>query len=61
MNKIITVLLAFVIVVLATTAAFAQAPPPSSNPPGAPIDGMVALLLTAGVGYGVYRSKKEAA
>jgi purine-cytosine permease-like protein len=39
--------------------AFGQAPPPSSNPPGAPIDGIVAVLLAAGVGYGVYRSKRD--
>lgn len=61
MKKIVPVLLVLAVVLVASSAAFAQAPPPSSNPPGAPIDGMVALLLTAGVGYGVYRSKKEAA
>lgn len=47
--------------VLVSTQVLAQAPPPSTNPPGAPIDGLVALLLAAGVGYGVYNSKKEAA
>lgn len=36
----------------------AQAPPPSSNPPGAPIDGFVSLLLMAGVGYGIREFKK---
>ena len=61
MKKIIPVLLVLAVILVASSTAFAQAPPPSSNPPGAPIDGMVALLLTAGVGYGVYRSKKEAA
>jgi hypothetical protein len=61
MNKIVSILLVLFTIVMASSVAFAQAPPPSSNPPGAPIDGMVALLLTAGVGYGVYRSKKEAA
>jgi len=60
MNRFISILLVFCVVMLVSAVAFAQAPPPSSNPPGAPIDGMVALLLTAGVGYGVYRSKKEA-
>jgi hypothetical protein len=36
----------------------AQAPPPSTNPPGAPIDGMVGLLIAAGVGYGIKRSRE---
>lgn len=61
MNKIISILLVLSAMMLVSAVAFAQAPPPSSNIPGVPIDGMVALLLTAGVGYGVYRSKKEAA
>ena len=61
MNKIISKLLVLSTMLIVSSVAFAQAPPPSSNPPGAPIDGLVALLLTAGVGYGVYRSKKEAA
>jgi hypothetical protein len=37
----------------------AQAPPPSTNPPGAPIDGMVGLLIAAGVGYGIKRSRDQ--
>jgi hypothetical protein len=37
----------------------AQAPPPSTNPPGAPIDGMVGLLIAAGVGYGIKRSREQ--
>ena len=61
MNKIISILTIFSAIMLFSVVAFAQAPPPNVNPPGAPIDGMVALLLTAGVGYGVYRSKNEAA
>lgn len=37
----------------------AQAPPPSTNPPGAPIDGMVGLLIAAGVSYGIKRSREQ--
>ena len=58
MTRLLSVALLFGLVV-SSTVVFAQAPPPSSNSVGAPIDGVVALLLTAGVGYGVYRSRKE--
>jgi len=61
MNKIVLILSFLAMVMLVSTSLYAQAPPPSSNPPGAPIDGLVALLLSAGIGYGVYRAKKEAA
>ena len=59
MSKIITVLLFLSAMMLMTTIALAQAPPPSSNLPGVPIDGFVALLLAAGVSYGVYNTKNE--
>ena len=42
-------------IVLMVFDVLAQAPPPSSNPPGAPIDGLVGLLLIAGAGYGIKR------
>ncbi|MCB0754869.1 MAG: hypothetical protein H6602_03710 [Flavobacteriales bacterium] len=61
MNKIVSILVVISVMILVSTVAFAQAPPPNTNPPGAPIDGLVAVLLAAGVGYGVYSSKKEAA
>ena len=44
--------------VLGVTELMAQAPPPSTNPPGAPLDVMVGVLLVAGVGYGAKRMKK---
>lgn len=53
------ILMIVILMVLNATVALAQAPPPSSNPPGAPIDGMVGLLLAAGVGYGVKRFKEK--
>ena len=52
----IIIVLFFVII---GSESFAQAPPPGSNPPGAPIDGLVALLVFAGAGYGSYRFNAE--
>ena len=59
MSKIITVVLFLSAMMLMTTIVLAQAPPPSTNPPGAPIDGLVTLLLTAGLSYGLYNAKNE--
>jgi hypothetical protein len=56
-RRIIKISLTLMMVVLAVGEVLAQAPPPSMNPPEAPLDGLVALLLTVGVGYGIYRSK----
>ena len=44
---------------LLSVAAFAQAPPPSTNPPGAPLDVIVSVLIAGGIGYGTYRIKKN--
>jgi len=59
MNNIRRCVVLFGLLLFFTTGAFAQAPPPNNNPPGAPIDGMVAILLSVGVGYGMYRSKRN--
>lgn len=49
-------LIAFVVFVFTSTALLAQvSPPPGSG--NAPIDGGLALLLAAGIGYGVYKKK----
>lgn len=61
-NKLLSVCTRVVLLVFVSVVpALAQAPPPGSNPPGAPIDGLVTLLLAVSVGYGVYRSRNEAA
>lgn len=60
-NKLLSVCTCVVLLVCISVPVLAQAPPPGSNPPGAPIDGLVALLLAVGVGYGAYRSRNEAA
>ena len=60
-NKLLSVCTRVVVLVCISVPVLAQAPPPGSNPPGAPIDGLVTLLLAVSVGYGVYRSRNEAA
>ena len=51
-------LILFFIFMTVALVVNAQTPPPSNpNTVGAPIDGMVGLLIAAGVGYGVKRSR----
>lgn len=52
-------LISLVLLVFGVAELYAQAPPPASNPPGAPIDPLVGLLLVAGAGYSIRRFKKE--
>jgi len=51
-------LILFFIFMTVALVVNAQTPPPGgSTTVGAPIDGMVGLLLAAGVGYGIKRSR----
>jgi hypothetical protein len=53
-------LILFFICMTVALVVNAQTPPPSGGSSvGAPIDGMVGLLLAAGVGYGIKRSREQ--
>ncbi len=52
-------LLVCMLITCSASVVLAQAPPPSTNPPGAPLDVIVSILLAGGIGYGSYRIKKN--
>ncbi len=49
----------FIALLLVSTGVMAQAPPPSPPPDGIPLDGLVALLLAVGVGYGIMKIREK--
>lgn len=59
MKAISLILTASFCVVIGVTDLLAQAPPPSSNPPGAPLDAMVSILLLGGGAYALREFRKE--